>query len=262
MIFSLRYCRTVRGATRIAGLATGLLAVLFPTFVFAADWRLVRASGDVRIHGEDGQWVKAKSKQALKPGDSIWTGRGSRALIETDDGAVLLKSRSLVKVPAQKLPDGMVVLFQGQGKVTATVRKKETQHFSVQTPFLAAVVKGTEFTVDMGSRGSRSTRLSVSDGIVGAVDTHSGDAIDVRAGQSLTTSHTPGKSLANARPESSRSRDNGPGENAGSGNGDDPDGREGPQFDRDRGNSGGGGSGGGGSGGGHGHGHGHGHHRN
>ena len=268
MTFSLLHCRKALLYARVAGLVAGLLAVVIPAFASAADWRLVKATGDVRVHGAGGEWVKAKPKQALRPGESIWTGRGSRALIETDDGTVLLNSRSLVKVPAQALPDRMTVLFQGQGKVTARVRKKKEKHFSVQTPFLAAVVKGTEFTLDMGSR---KTRLSVSRGVVGAVDPLSGDAVDVRAGESLTTSHTPGASVASAQQQRSISGETVEAGGSGPGDGNDRGRNDGRDFGRisegpgggGSGNSGGGNSGGGNSGGdghrGHGLGHGHGH---
>lgn len=149
----------------------------------AAEWRITRISGDVRVHGVDQVWVKARPMQVLKPGESVWTGRRSRAQIETEDGSVILRSGSLVKVPAQKLPDGATVLLQGQGNVKARVEKRDKRHFSIQTPYLAAVVKGTEFTIDMGSQ---TTSLSVNRGSVGAVSVGSRQEVSVGAGQALS----------------------------------------------------------------------------
>jgi hypothetical protein len=268
IIFNRLYSK-IPAIAGLALLAVSILPALASSSAIAADWRLVRISGDVRVHSTDRGWRKAVPDQALQPGDSVWTGRGARALVATDDGAVLLKARSLVKVPAQKLPDGMTVLFQGRGKLKATVRKKKDKHFSVQTPFLAAVVKGTEFSVDIGKR---STRLSVTEGVVGAVGAGGGKVVDVRAGQSLTAANRPVASISAANVSNDFS-----GNGAGSSTGgsspagkDDPDNRSGGIFGGERIGKGGG-SGdpddpgdpddddpGGGSGGGHGHGHGYG----
>ncbi len=171
------------------------LAFTLSTHAIAGEWRIVNKTGDVRVHGADQQWVKAQRGQLPKSGDSVWTGRASRAQLSTSEGTVLLKPRSLVKVPTRKLPSGMTVLFQGQGEVTAKVRKKKEHHFAVQTPYLAAVVKGTEFTVN--NRSDRS-RLSVSEGVVGAVEVATGGQLDVGAGQGATVSETRGSLRASA----------------------------------------------------------------
>ena len=168
---------------RVACLAVVAATCLKVSAVAAAEWRISRVSGDVRVHGADQVWVRAKPMQVLKPGESVWTGRRSRAQIETEDGSVILRSGSLVKVPAQKLPDGATVLFQGQGNVKAKVDKREKRHFSIQTPYLAAVVKGTEFTIEVGSQ---TTNLSVNRGSVGAVSVGSRQEVSVDAGEALS----------------------------------------------------------------------------
>lgn len=168
---------------RVACLAVVAAACLMVSAAVAAEWRITRVSGDVRVHGVDQVWVRAKPMQVLKPGESVWTGRRSRAQIETEDGSVILRSGSLVKVPAQKLPAGATVLFQGQGNVKAKVDKREKRHFSIQTPYLAAVVKGTEFTIDVGSQ---TTSLSVNRGSVGAVSVGSRQEVSVVAGEALS----------------------------------------------------------------------------
>ena len=200
-----------RQFARLLALWIGLAFALSAN-AFGAEWRIVKISGDVRVHGADQQWAKAKAGQTLKSGDSVWTGRASRAQLSTSEGTVLLKSRSLVKVPTRKLPSGMTVLFQGQGEVTAKVRKKKEHHFAVQTPYLAAVVKGTEFTVN--NRSGRS-RLSVSEGVVGAVEVATGGQLDVGAGEGATVSETPGSLRAALSPR---------GGGANLGNDDDPPG--------------------------------------
>ena len=114
MFTLLRYSRNLARFLVLPGLCVAYGLVGLAGQAGAADWRLVRMSGDVRVHAEaSGNWTRATAGQALQPGDSVWAGRASRAMIATDDGTVLLKARSLVKVPSQALPDGMTVLFQG-----------------------------------------------------------------------------------------------------------------------------------------------------
>jgi hypothetical protein len=177
-----RWLSILTRIVRFAAVAATFLSVSVSAAT-AAEWRITRVSGDVRVHGVDQVWVKARRMQVLKPGESVWTGRRSRAQIETEDGSVILRSGSLVKVPAQRLPDDATVLFQGKGNVKAKVEKRDKRHFSIQTPYLAAVVKGTEFTIDMGSQ---TTSLSVNRGSVGAVSVGSRQEVSVGAGQALS----------------------------------------------------------------------------
>ncbi len=144
-----------------AGLAAVLTLPLLTASAKAADWWIERMSGNVQIH--DGEsWAKLDQDRELYAGDSIWTGRGGRILLRNDQGSVLLAPRSLVKIPAQALPSNFSVLFQTHGKVSADVNKRRKRHFSIQTPYLAAVVKGTEFDVEIEKK---QTRVSVSKGL-------------------------------------------------------------------------------------------------
>ncbi len=162
------------GARRDGVLALPLLA----ESVEAAEWRIERMSGNVQIH--DGEsWVALDPGRALNAGDSIWTGRNGRILLMNDQGSVLLAPKSLVKIPAQALPNSFSVLFQTHGTVSAKVNKRRKRHFSIQTPDLVAVVKGADFDVKIEKK---QTRVAVSEGLVGVVDIDTGERIDVAAG--------------------------------------------------------------------------------
>lgn len=205
----------LRSIPFIVALWAGIMLATFGS-VSAAEWRVEKISGDVRVHGASEKWIPAKPGQILNSGDSVWTGQASRAQLATDDGTVLLKPRTLVKIPSRRLARGMTVLYQAKGEITAKVRKKKSNHFSVETPFLAAVVKGTEFTIEIKSDHSR---LSVKSGIVGATDTSTGESIDVTAGQSITVSKA--SDSATKSYSSDHSGDN-PDEDENLGNDDDP----------------------------------------
>ena len=149
---------------------------------FAADWRIVRMSGDVRIHRESAQWVSLNPKQDLDPGDAIWTGKNGRVMISSEDGHILVNPHSMVMIPRQALSSNMNVIFHGFGTVEAVVEKRKHHHFSIQSKYLAAVVKGTRFTV---SGDDDQTRLDVEEGLVQAIDIATGKATDVPAGRFL-----------------------------------------------------------------------------
>ena len=174
-----------------AGLAGVLALPLLTASAEAADWRIERMSGDVQIH-DGGSWVTLNQDRELNAGDSIWTGRNGRILLKNDQGSVLLAPKSLVKIPAQTLPRNFSVLFQTHGTVSAEVDKRRTRHFSIQTPYLAAVVKGTEFDVEVKKK---QTSVSVNEGMVGIVDIDTGETVDVPAGFAVSTAAQAGGQL-------------------------------------------------------------------
>ncbi|MDH3195808.1 MAG: FecR family protein [Hyphomicrobiales bacterium] len=218
----------------------GILALpLLTATTQAAEWWIERMSGNVQIH--DGvSWAALDEDRALNAGDSIWTGRNGRILLMNDQGSVLLAPRSLVKIPAQALPRNFSVLFQTHGKVAAEVDKRRTRHFSVQTPYLAAVVKGTEFDVEIKRK---QTRVAVREGLVGVVDIDTGETVDVPAGSEVSTAAKAGGSLFGQAVAAS-AHSNGKGRGKGQGKGGGQGGGQGG------GGQGGGGQGGGGQGGG------------
>ena len=176
----------------LAAVLAGVLALpLLAANAEAAEWRIERMSGNVQIH--DGEsWVKLDQGRELNAGDSIWTGRNGRIHLMNDQGSVLLAPRSLVKIPAQALPNNFSVLFQTHGTVSADVDKRRTRHFSIQTPYLAAIVKGTEFDVEIERK---QTNVSVSEGLVGVVDIDTGDTVDVPAGSQVSSAAKAGGQL-------------------------------------------------------------------
>lgn len=163
-----------------------LLGLLLPSNAGAADWTIVRMSGDVRIFHNNVTWVALTANRELKPGDAIWTGHNGRVMLSYEEGQVILKPRSMVKIPAQRLPGQNTVLFQSMGSLDADIEKRDKSHFSIHTPYLAAVVKGTKFSVTVDEKLSL---LQVTEGIVEAIDKQSGAIVNVLAGQYVAAVH-------------------------------------------------------------------------
>jgi len=234
----------------MAALALSALLALSAS-AFAAEWQIVKLSGDVRIHQESVRWASLDPRQALHSGDTIWTGANGRVMIQSADGRVVVNPRSMVMIPSQRLPGNISVIFHGFGTVEAIVEKRKDHHFSIQGKYMAAVVKGTRFTV---SGDNDHTRLDVSEGLVQAVDIATGATADVPAGQSWVVGRVAGGGAAGkggtragpAGPSGFSSGGNGKG-NSGNGKG-----NGGGNGTGNEGNGGGGGNGGGNGGGGRG----------
>ena len=197
-------------ATALAGV---LALPLLTASAEAAEWWIERMSGNVQIH--DGEsWVRLDEDRALNAGDSIWTGSNGRILLMNDQGSVLLSPKSLVKIPAQALPNNFSVLFQTHGLVSAEVNKRRTRHFSIQTPYLAAVVKGTEFDVEINGD---ETVVDVTEGLVGVVDIASSQSTDVAAGESVALNAITGVGLGKVSPGSAKGKGKAKGKGGGKG---------------------------------------------
>ena len=86
--------------------------------------------------------------------------------------------------PEQSWWSGTTIKQQA-GQIELEVEKQNVKHFSVETPFLAAVVKGTHFTVRVASRAAS---VSVNRGMVSVSDHRSGQSADITPGQRAAVS--------------------------------------------------------------------------
>ena len=119
------------------------LALCVPAM--ADDWSVERTRGQA-AQQIDGSWVP------LARGDIV---PDNRLLKTESDGRVGLRrgAESIemggdTQIRVHDAGDAMMTtVIQDYGTVAVEAERRNVQHFSVQTPFLAAVVKGTRFTV-------------------------------------------------------------------------------------------------------------------
>ena len=127
---------------------------------FAADggdWTVRKSSGEVWLTGSDVQQASLKQEDVLKPGDTVRTGRTGRVLLKRGDEMILVSPNSVVGVPAQKKEGLSTTIVQQAGSILLDVEKRNVKHFEVETPYLAAVVKGTQFRVTVNAERPPST---------------------------------------------------------------------------------------------------------
>jgi hypothetical protein len=113
----------------------------------SAAWIVSQLSGDARVVHPGLQPVTLKTAARLEPGDRILTGLAGRATLTRGADYIIVAPRSDLQLPETPQPEGFTRVIQNLGTMLFKVRHTGVPHFAVDTPMLAAVVKGTTFTV-------------------------------------------------------------------------------------------------------------------
>jgi len=167
-----------------------LLAAAFAAFCMTshaaaqdAAWRVSRASGEVSVTASGAQPVALTDNASLNPGDVIRTGQNGRVLLTRGTESMLISSNSVVGIAKDQ--SGMTTILERAGSILFDVEKKGVKHFQVETPYLAAVVKGTQFRVSVDRSDSS---VEVLRGQVEVLDFRSGQYAQVFPQQTATVS--------------------------------------------------------------------------
>lgn len=164
-------------------LAAGILVLCSAIQVKAGDaapWVVSKSSGEVWMTTSGVQQVSLTSEAVLKPSDGVRTGRSGRVLLTRGEETILIAPNSVIALP-DKPQDGLsTTIIEQAGSILIKAEKRNVKHFQVETPYLAAVVKGTQFRVDVGQKGSR---VEVLEGKVEVSDFKTGQFALVLPGQ-------------------------------------------------------------------------------
>ena len=150
-------------------------------------WKASKATGQV-LRNED----SLHSGDYLDNGDRIRTGRTGRALLVHNRSKVIVNPNSRFQIPPTTGQSQLTELFQFHGTMQYDVAHAPWRRFRVRTPFLAIVVKGTAFEIDIQSD---STKVSVTRGAVQVIDADTGERTLLTPGQSVSTRHRPNAGL-------------------------------------------------------------------
>ena len=162
------------------------LVVGSTSHALAADdgaWSVSKSSGEVWMTTTGAQPVSLGKEEVLKPGDSIRTGRNGRVLLVRGEETIMVSPNSVIGLPAEKKEGLSTTIVQRAGSILLEVEKRNVKHFEVETPYLAAVVKGTQFRVSVNAA---STSVDVIKGQVQVADFKSGQIAQVLPGQHAT----------------------------------------------------------------------------
>ena len=110
-------------------------------------WIVSQRSGDARVVHRGIQPASLTVSSALAPGDVVITGASGRATLARGSDYIVIAPRSELRLPASVQASGFTRVVQQLGTMLYKVKHTGVPHFAVDTPMLAAVVKGTTFTV-------------------------------------------------------------------------------------------------------------------
>ena len=150
-----------------------------------AAWRVGKASGDVWVTKPGVQPASLSGETTLQPGDTIRTGQTGRVLLLRGKESILISPNSVIGIPTTNADGMSTTIIEHAGSILLEVEKRNVKHFEVDTPYLAAVVKGTHFRV---SADDDQSNVNVLRGQVEVRDFKSGQFALVTAGQKAEVS--------------------------------------------------------------------------
>ena len=153
----------------------GALLIVLASPAMAKDgaaWIVTQKSGDVRVLRNGVQPASLAVRSALSAGDVIATGSNGRAMLTRGGDYVVVAPGRRLLLPKEEQKSGFTRLIQQVGTMLYKVKHTGVPHFAVETPILAAVVKGTSFTVVVDDKRAA---VQVTEGLV-EVSAATGDA--------------------------------------------------------------------------------------
>ncbi|MBA4308377.1 MAG: hypothetical protein C0429_16735 [Sphingopyxis sp.] len=151
-----------------------LFVLSTPATASTKAWQISESTGAVSVES-NGQVRTGARGMSLKAGDAVSTGSTGRAVIVRGGEYVIVSPKSRVRITKPEETGAITQIFQSIGSALFKIEKKETPHFGVKTPYLAAVVKGTTFNVTVTANGAT---VQVTEGRV-EVSTLDGGASDM-----------------------------------------------------------------------------------
>src|SRR3546814_6588562 len=81
------------------------------------------------------------------------TGPNARAVLVRGEEYAIVAPNTRLEIADPAKSGGLWQIVESAGNIVFSIKKKLTPHFGVQTPYLAAVVKGTTFSVTVDGTG-------------------------------------------------------------------------------------------------------------
>lgn len=164
------------------GVALGAVLVFNPAVGLADDWAISKLRGGAAmLVGET--WRPLHRGDVISDDRAVQTLEGGRMTLVRGEETIELGPRTAIRIQDR---DGRqyTVVKQYFGSVAVEAEVRNVEHFAVETPHLAAVVKGTRFTVHSDEAGAE---VSVQRGRVAVEDSDTGESTVLEVGESVST---------------------------------------------------------------------------
>lgn len=177
----------IRKVLAVSAVSALLVLASLVTEAKAADgWAVDSAEGKVTINGQ----VPGLPAPAIGPGTVIETGANGKVILMRPGDSITVYPNSRMSVPAAG--GGEAGILQTLGKLLFRMESRESRDFEVKTPYLAAAIKGTTFTVEVDDDDAG---VEVEEGSVLVTANRSGQAVYVGPGQRASVSRDSGDSV-------------------------------------------------------------------
>lgn len=157
-----------------------------------ADWIAAKVSQPVQYTTDNTTWTAVEVGAKIPNKAVIVTGARGRLLLTRNKESITFQPNSLASLTTSGFFVRKTEIAAQYGSMLFDIETRNRPHTSVQTPFLAAVVKGTKFGVTV-SRNRAS--VNVSRGLVEVTGFARGERAHVRPGQSVTVDPTSGQGM-------------------------------------------------------------------
>jgi hypothetical protein len=145
-------------------LVLSVLLLLSGAAAYAQDgaWTVSEAKGVVTVTDSTGQ-RPARVGTQIAPGAIVRTGERASAVLVRGREFVTLRQNAQLRIAPAVRERGVIQILQDYGSALFNIGKQPNPHFGVETPYLAAVVKGTTFVITVTPEGAS---LQVTEGAV------------------------------------------------------------------------------------------------
>ena len=135
------------------GFALAVLLASTSAFAETPGWVVSESSGKVAIVSTGISRVAIRGGQ-LVAGDFVTTGATGRAVLVRGEEYLVVAPSTRIRIAEPAKSGGFTQIVEHFGNVIYKIKKMTMPHFAVETPFLAAVVKGTTFSVTVTEKGA------------------------------------------------------------------------------------------------------------
>jgi hypothetical protein len=146
-------------------------------------WRVSDIKGSASVSLDGTTWTALKRGDRVEPGTAVKTGGDGRVIMVRTGDSLDVAPDSHFNIPAKAqagAKNPATHIMQKMGTILFKITTRPDNPFTVKTPYLAAVIKGTTFTVSVNGNDAA---LHVSKGAVQVSSILGGQTALVRPGQ-------------------------------------------------------------------------------
>ncbi len=156
-------------------------------------WVITSVNGNARVRSLDATVIPATAGNELAEGMTVTTGDASRMVLTRAGDTITVSPNSAFSVGPDTPNASSPSILQTLGTLLFSIDSSAgPRNFQVRTPYLAAVIKGTVFSVSVTPEGSA---LHVTEGLVQVADLATGQTGLVAVGQTARVTSSGGGGL-------------------------------------------------------------------